>query len=195
MLLEANDLETDNFRNWVFRKEMLFNATGKWWGDFGHRDFPHEGIDLCFYADRSGRICRLDAQTRIPVMHDGVVKALFKDYLGHAVIIAHAAMGDPESRYLSAYAHTVPLDGIRPGVKVRRGDVIATIADTRASKAKIFPHLHFSMGRPSSNLTYADFVWNVMRDPELVVLCDPMSIIDGPYEVVDVKLDRLSDQA
>ena len=68
---------------------MMFNSPGKWWGDLGQRDFPHEGIDFCFYRDDSGRIVRLDQKTRLPAMHNGIVRSMFTDYLGQAVIIEH----------------------------------------------------------------------------------------------------------
>ena len=184
MLIAANAIEPDDFQFWVFRQEMLFNATGKWWGDFGRRDFPHEGVDFCLYADRSGKINPIGAHTRIPVMNDGVVRAVSKDYLGMAVIIEHEWTADKGAKFISAYAHTVPQEWIRPGVTVKRGDLLATIADTSASKAKILPHLHFSFGRISPKLAYENFVWNIMRDPDLVSLRDPMEIFDGPYRVL-----------
>lgn len=183
-LLRANDIEPDDFKSWVFCKEMTFNAPGKWWGDHGQREFPHEGIDLCLYADSTGDICRLDHQTLIPAMHDGVVKALFKDYLGQAVIIEHEDGQTSGEKYLSAYAHTVPKPGIQPGVAVNRSDIIATIADTCGAKAKILPHLHYSLGRPSPDLAYDPFVWNIMRDPMRVTLLDPMAAVEWPVQVL-----------
>ncbi len=193
LLIAANSIEPDSFRHWIFREEMLFGATGKWWGDFGQRDFPHEGIDFCLYADRSGRICRLGEQTRIPVMHDGVVKAMFKDYLGQAVILEHTSEPDRNTRFLSAYAHTAPQIGIRPGAEVKRGDIIATIADTSTSKAKILPHLHLSFGLPTSKLVYENFVWNIMRNPDLIALSDPLNLIDWPHRVINVDIaDQLA---
>lgn len=188
MLIDANGMEAEDFHQWIFRAEMTFKAPGKWWGDFGLRDFPHEGVDLCLYADRLGKIRRLDEQTKIPVMHDGVIKAVFKDYLGQAVIIEHASEQNRDGTFLSAYAHTVPLESAQPGVEVRRGDIIATIADTRTSKAKILPHLHLTFGRPSEKLGYESFVWDVMRDPHLVILIDPLELMDGPHAVMDIDL-------
>jgi hypothetical protein len=193
LLMAANAIAPEDFQNWVFRREMLFNAADKWWGDFGQRDFPHEGVDFCLYADHSGRIRRLKAWTRIPVMHDGVVRAVFKDYLGQAVIIEHEVEGDPEGQYISAYAHTLPEKGIRPGTSLRRGDLIAMIADTGSSKAKILPHLHLSFGRISPELRYENFVWNLMRDPALVALRDPMELFDVPYKELDARLDLNGD--
>lgn len=187
MLIEKNGLKPDEFRRWTFCQGMLFNAPDKWWGDHGLRDFPHEGIDLCQYENNSGAIQRLDHRTRIPVMHDGVVRAMFTDYLGRAVIIEHRQLGAKTRKYLSVYAHTQPLSGLDVGTGVKQGDIIATIADTSHSKANILPHLHFSLGIPSNNLSYAGFVWNVMRDPEMITLLDPLVIIDRPHHTLNTE--------
>ena len=178
MLIEANMLDPENFRSWIFCPGMLFGSPDKWWGDHGLRDFPHEGIDLCLYADRTGRICRLDDETRIPVIQDGMVKAMFTDYLGQAIILEHEYGHSQNKKILSVYAHTEPQTGIQPGVAVKKGDVIATIADTSSSKAKILPHLHLTIGIPSPILSYDSFVWNIMRDPDRVTLLDPRDIAD-----------------
>ncbi len=169
------------FKRWTFCQGMLFKSPDKWWGDHGFRDFPHEGIDLCQYEDDSGTIRRLDHTTRIPVMHDGEVRAIFKDYLGQAVIIEHKHPAGISGNFMSVYAHTKPISGIEVGAGVKRGDIIATIAGTGHSKANILPHLHFSLGIPSKSLSYEGFVWNVMRDPEMVNLVDPLAVIDWPH--------------
>jgi murein DD-endopeptidase MepM/ murein hydrolase activator NlpD len=185
MLILENSLEPAEFDSWAFCRGMLFNSPDKWWGDHGLRDFPHEGIDLCLYVDRSRVIQRLDEKTRIPVMHDGVVRAMFKDYLGQAVIIEHEDTANQTRTFLSVYAHTRPLAGIEVGTGLKEGDVIATIADTSHSKANILPHLHFSLGIPSNSLSYEGFVWNMMRDPVLVKLKDPLAVIDWPHQALN----------
>jgi murein DD-endopeptidase MepM/ murein hydrolase activator NlpD len=185
MLIEANSIHPNDFQSWVFCPGMLFNSADKWWGDRGRRDFPHEGIDFCLYEDRSGQILRIDEKTCIPVMQEGVVRAMFTDYLGQAVIIEHEHPRSETGTFLSAYAHTKPYAGIQPGIIVKEGDVIATIADTRQSKANILPHLHLTLGLPTPNLVYDPFVWNMMRDPELIVLLNPIGLIDWPAKVLD----------
>lgn len=185
MLIAANGIAPNAFLHWAFCPGMLFGSPDKWWGDHGQRDFPHEGIDFCLYEDSAGNLVRLDETTLIPAMHDGVVKALFTDYLGQAVIIEHEGVRGGGEALLSVYAHTAPGVGIQPGAVVREGDIIATIADTSGSKAKILPHLHFSLGRPSPELAYEPFVWNMMRDPDLVVLLNPISVIDWPWRELD----------
>lgn len=186
ILVEANRIGAATFKCWAFCPGMQFNSPHKWWGDHGQRDFPHEGVDFCLYEDRTGQLHRLDENTRIPVLADGVVRAMFKDYLGQAVIIEHEYAQSENGTYLSIYAHTQPREGLRPGATVRAGDIIATIADTRSSKAKILPHLHLSLGYPSPGLVYENFVWNIMRDAERVSLMDPMDVIEGTWQALEL---------
>jgi len=186
-LIEANGFDPDDFKRWVFCPGMLFDAPDKWWGDYGRRDFPHEGLDFCLYRDGADNLRRLDERTRIPVMHDGRVRALFNDYLGQAVVIEHDSIPAIPEKLISIYAHTKPQDGILPGVNVREGDIIASIADTGRSKTNILPHLHFSFGRPSPDIVYEPFVWNQMRDTGLVTLNNPQSLVDWPCEVLGSK--------
>ena len=117
-------------------------------------------------------------------MHDGVVRALFPDYLGHAVIVEHHNTQGEAGHLASIYAHTAPLDYLKRGLVLNQGDIFATIADTRQSKAKILPHLHYTVGRPSPDLNWDRFVWNDMRNPERFTLLDPLNAIDWPYQVV-----------
>ena len=185
MLIEENTMNHSGFESWIFCQGMLFNSPDKWWGDHGLRDFPHEGIDLCLYRDRSRKICRLDEKTRIPVMHDGMIKAMFKDYLGQAIIIEHGKFDSDPGRFISVYAHTKPHANIEAGTIVKEGDIIATLADTSHSKANIIPHLHFSLGGPSKSFSYDRFVWNIIRDSKKISLMDPLPVIDLSYQVLD----------
>ena len=187
MLIEANGLNPEGFIRWVFHPGMLFGAPDKWWGDYGRRDFPHEGLDFCLYRDVADKFRRLDDRTRIPVMHDGRVRALFKDYLGQAIVIEHENAAVPPGKSISIYAHTTPRDGILPGDKVREGDIIASIAGTDSAKTNILPHLHFTFGRPSPAIVYEPFFWNQMRDPKLLTLGNPQSLVDWPCEVLGPK--------
>jgi murein DD-endopeptidase MepM/ murein hydrolase activator NlpD len=159
----------------------------KWWGDHGRRDYPHEGIDLCLYKDRFEKMRRIDVDTRIPVMHDGVVKAILKDFLGQALIIEHEYSRSNTGRFISFYAHTKPHAAVVVGTIVKEGDVIATLADTANSKSKILPHLHFSLGLPSRSFSYEGFVWNTLRIPEMIIMLDPLPVIDWPYQALDAE--------
>jgi len=180
MLIEENALDQNGFENWIFCSGMLFNSPDKWWGDRGQRDYPHEGIDLCLYRDRRQRTVRLDEKTRIPAMHNGVVRAIFKDYLGKAVVIHHEKFGSENARFISMYAHITPRPDIEIGTLVQEGDLLGTFADTSKSKAQILPHLHFSLGLASLALSYEGFVWNTIRSSDIITLLDPLEVIDWP---------------
>ena len=118
-------------------------------------------------------------------MQNGVIKAIFKDYLGQAIIIEHERIERNIGRFISFYAHTKLHASIEVGMMVKEGDIIATIADTSHSKAHIIPHLHFSLGRPSKSFSYDGFVWNAIRKPEKIILLDPLPVIDWPYQALD----------
>jgi murein DD-endopeptidase MepM/ murein hydrolase activator NlpD len=117
-------------------------------------------------------------------MENGVVKALFKDYLGLAIIIDHEPAAGSSERLLSVYAHTHPSPKIEIGVTVNEGDIIATLADTGHSKANILPHLHFTLGLLSELLSYKGFVWNTIRNPKMITLIDPLAVIDWSYQAM-----------
>lgn len=187
MLIEENALDQSGFERWIFYPGMLFSSPDKWWGDHGRRDFPHEGIDLCLYKDQSAKMRRLDINTRIPVMHDGMVKAIFKDYIGQALIIEHESTGSNTGKFISFYAHTKPSSNIAVGTVVLEGDVIATLADTVNSKSNILPHLHCSLGFPSKSFSYKAFAWNTLRNPAMITLLNPLPVINWSYEMLDVE--------
>lgn len=94
---------------------------------------PHHGVD---YAAASG--------TPIRAVGDGVVaKAGWGGGYGNVVEIRH------KRAYSSRYAHMRGFaPGIRPGVRVRQGDVIGYVGSTGLSTG---PHLHYEFhenGRP-----------------------------------------------
>lgn len=184
VLLESNGIDRNDFQCWIFASGMLFNSPDKWWGDLGRRDFPHEGIDFCFHRHCSGKIVHIGNNIRIPAMNDGVVRAIFSDYLGQAVIVEHQNMQENTGKLVSIYAHTTPLDHVQKGFPVKQGDIFAVIANTRRSKANILPHLHYTVGRTEQDLDWDQFVWNDMRAPHCFSLLDPLSAIDLDYEVV-----------
>jgi murein DD-endopeptidase MepM/ murein hydrolase activator NlpD len=187
MIIKENALDQSGFKDWIFCHGMMFNSPDKWWGDHGLRDYPHEGIDICLYIDQFNRIHRINEKTRIPVVQDGVVKAMFKDYLGKAIIVEHEHSARDIGRFISFYAHTNPRSEIENGVILKQGDIIANLADTKNSKAKIKPHLHFSIGLPSKLFSYDGFVWNTIRNPEMITLLDPLNVMDWPYQVLDAE--------
>lgn len=181
LLCDLNKPSLDDFRCWVFQPGMLFKSPRKWWGNLGQRDFLHEGVDFCLYQNLSGKTLQISHQTRIPVIRDGVIRRIFSDFLGQAVVVEHDATDSEENKMISIYAHTMPAKRVHVGLSVKQGDVIATLADTRRSKTPILTHLHYTLCRSSADIDYGRFVWNDMRDPDLVVLLNPLSAISDPH--------------
>ena len=188
-LIDANGFDPKRFTQWLFQPGMLFRAADKWWGDCGRRDFAHEGIDFGAYQDDAGTIQWLGHGTRVPALFAGVIRSIFSDYLGQAIVVEHAQTETDDSRRISIYAHTVPLTGIAPGMFIDAGDVIATIAATSHSNTDIQPHLHYSLGRLCGTVDFRQFMWNRMRDPNYIRLLDPLDIIDWPYRVLHHRSD------
>lgn len=109
---------------------------------FGWRRHPilkrrilHSGVD---YAAPKG--------TRIYASADGVVKrAQWAGGYGRYVVIRH------NSEFSTGYAHMNGFaKGIRPGVRVKQGQVIGYVGSTGRSTG---PHLHFEVIKTARRLT------------------------------------------
>ena len=155
---------------------MEFSSDIKWWPDKGLRVTPHEGIDICYYIDSSGEECRVTPMFRVPAMAAGRILAIKKDYLGETVFLDHEY--DQLSRFLSIYAHIVPLPELKTGDRVFAGDVIGTIADTSGKKNRIPGHLHISLMNVSRVVPAEQFDWHLISYPENAELIDPLLMIN-----------------
>ena len=83
LLIASNRLDRNGFYQWAFYPGMLFHSDDKWWGDWGVRKRPHEGLDLCLYQGTDGVVRSLDATVNIPVMYEGtVVRLLDVEHVG-----------------------------------------------------------------------------------------------------------------
>jgi hypothetical protein len=183
-LIRENDRVKDGFDCWIFHPGMLFHSPDKWWGDRGKRSTPHEGLDLCLYRDTGGRIHCLDDKTRIPVLHDGVIVAIVNDFLGKSVIVEHQDQEGAGLGFCSIYGHTNPPDDLQIGNSVKRGAILATLADSSRSKSGIQPHLHISLGLTDKFISYAQFDWGTIGSWDMLTLLDPLIMLDRPYQVV-----------
>lgn len=154
---------------------MEFSSEIKWWPDIGMRVTPHEGIDICYYIDSSGKECRVTPTFRVPVMATGRILAIKKDYLGETVFLDHEY--NQPSRFLSIYAHIVPLPELKSGDRVSAGDVIGTVADTTGKKNRIPAHLHISLMNVSRVVPAEKFDWQLISYPENAELIDPLRMI------------------
>ena len=194
-LIQKNALDKSGFIGWVFYPGMLFNSTNKWWGDQGKRDKPHEGLDLCFYKDREDTILRLGEKAKVPVIYDGKVVRIVDDFLGKSVIIEHLFSDRDNNRLCTIYGHTIPENHLHVGKIVKKGDVIATVADSSRSKSNIFPHLHISLGWTSKLVSYNRLDWESIGAPNNLTLLDPLQVIDWDYLILARKKRKKSGHA
>jgi len=170
-------LDLPGVKEWLFCPGMLFRSTGKWWGDRGRRNRPHEGLDLLLYRDQEERVLRLSEATPIPVMSDGVVVGIIHDFLGKSVIVEHPVPDRDDERHYTIYGHTRPQKNIRAGTAVKRGEAIATVAPPGRSAFPMAPHLHISVAWAPTAVSPDHFNWDTMAVSELLTLLDPLPVI------------------
>lgn len=184
-VLGFDELAVPGFREWLFCAGMLFQAADKWWGNKGPRDRRHEGLDLLLYRDRAGIIRKIDNSFKFSVMSDGVVVGIIRDFLGKSIIVEHASLLDDSDNVLTIYGHTEPCENIHPGLKVKSGDFIASVAGRfdRSSTAMI-PHLHISVARTNAAICYDRLNWDIIGSSEMIELLDPLNFIGCPYRIL-----------
>jgi len=185
LLVKLNRLEEIGFKLWVFFPGMLFNAGERWWNGGGDRDRPHEGLDLRFFRDCSGKLRNLEPGMKIPVMYEGEVAAIHDDFLGQSVYVRHHSMGKEGAELYTIYGHTSIGRGVRTGRQLSEGDVLATVAGTVRNKAKVPPHLHISIAWIAESVPSASLNWEIISDPRVTVLLDPLEVIACDYTLLD----------
>ena len=143
------------------------------------RPRPHEGLDLGLFVDADGRLDSLEAGAKVPVLFSGQVVAVFADFLGQSIMIAHQAR-EEGWRLHSIYAHVMADPGISVGHHCHSHEIIARIAPSL--KPGIPAHLHLSTLRLSGALPET-ISWPWISDSAAIRLCDP-------FEFIDVQLPR-----
>ncbi len=124
---DGNSMRTGMMRNPldVFRISSHFNP--KRLHPILNQVRPHEGTD---YAAPAG--------TPVRATSDGnITRASRYGSYGNIVIVAHAGGFETRYAHLSRFA-----DGMKPGVRVRQGDVIGYVGSTGAATG---PHLHYEV--------------------------------------------------
>jgi murein DD-endopeptidase MepM/ murein hydrolase activator NlpD len=183
-MIERNGLGETGFERWAFYPEMLFGAQGKWWGDRGRRPRPHEGIDLGLYTDKAGQALRLPESSRIPVMFDGEIIKIEEDFLGESLYLGHE-IDDGQGRQLfTIYGHTKPENVVRTGERFRQGEVIATLSPADRRIAGVPAHLHLSLAWVSKTQASEELNWELLHDPRVAILLDPLRVMDCPYKIL-----------
>ena len=174
MLVRLNRLDRQGFKRWVLQPGMEFATRNTWWEDNGKRATPHEGLDFCCFADRSGGLVNLNEKTLVPAMYDGTVVKMIKDFLGISIVLEHGFQ-DRDKRLYSVYAHIFAAAGLVTGSRVKAGKPIATICAT--GKKVMRSHLHLSVAW-ADEAAVADLTWQNINDTDRITLCNPLDFLD-----------------
>ena len=92
--------------------------------------YVHEGVDFTAAAG-----------TEVLAADDGVVESVYKDdlLLGTEIVLSHG------NGLKTLYRFVTEMDGLTVGKTVKKGDVIATVAEPTGNEYKDGAHLHFEV--------------------------------------------------
>jgi hypothetical protein len=162
------------FRKWVFEPGMLFLSEFKWWGDKGHRNHPHNGLDLRLYETVDGALKTFNEGTKIPIMYEGKIVRIVEDFLGCTLFAAHEIY-ERSSRLFTIYGHvqqTTDVDIVTP---LTEGTAVARL--TRMKSMKVPAHLHLSVAFIPKIIPFKDLTWEILNGSDDILFLDPELII------------------
>jgi hypothetical protein len=175
-LLANNQPHLAGFRKWVFVPGMLFNATEQWWGDKKPRAVPHEGLDLCCFADTDGDIRQLSGGLKIPAAFAGTIQKIDHDFLGKSIFVSHEIFDGKQGQLYTIYGHTEPVAGQLYG-SVAAGEIIGMIADRPGRNSTLLPHLHITVAWVPVGYPLEELTWQYIGTDERIKLLDPLLIL------------------
>ncbi|MGC2061754.1 MAG: M23 family metallopeptidase [Thermodesulfovibrionales bacterium] len=178
-----------DIRKWLFYPGMLFGDRDIWWGDRGTRVTPHEGLDFYCYRSAGGFIRPLSDDIRIPVLYDGQIAQIVDDFLGKTVFVRHPLHDEKNRELYSIYGHIRPKGDLSPGLQVRAGDIIGSLATRRERTSAPPPHLHLSAALISITFPQERLGWNATTAGEEILFIDPMTLIDCEYSMLNTSCD------
>ncbi len=179
-LLASNRAELAGFKSWLFQPGMLFNSLETWWGEKKPRAAPHEGLDLCCFADAAGQIKQLDENIKIPATFAGKIVKLDRDFLGESIYLSHEIFSADGRQLYTAYGHTRPLAALQVGQEVAAGEIIAHISAGSGKKTKITPHLHLTFAWIPVPIALDRLNWPNLSTDRSITLLDPRSLLAAP---------------
>lgn len=162
------------FVKWIFEPGMFFRSEIKWWGDKGPRGHQHNGLDLVLYEAADGTIEALGKETKVPIVYDGRIVNVIKDFLGYSVFAVHDIHIDG-SRLYTIYGHVLPDPGVSVGNLLSEGSMIGAIAGD--SDTEVPSHLHISVAFIPEALPPKGFTWDLLDNNDSVLFIDPQRII------------------
>jgi murein DD-endopeptidase MepM/ murein hydrolase activator NlpD len=183
-LLVSNRPRLNGFKHWLFHPGMLFQSRQQWWGQEKSRLTPHEGLDLCWFADVTGKRRNIDHTITIPVAFPGTVVKISCDFLGQSIFVAHDIFPEPGRRLYTALGHTDPRAGLAVGQKVVEGEIIAGVSAPAKRKTTVPPHLHITLALIPDSIPAAQLTWDNLSAEPTITLLDPLAFFPTPYAIL-----------
>ena len=111
---------------------------------------------LNHYYEHTGVDFTAEVGTEVLAVESGVVESIYKDdlLLGTEIVVSHA------NGVKSVYRFVAEKEGLKVGDSVKKGDVIATVAEPTGNEYKDGAHLHFEITVDGKNVdpsTYLTF--------------------------------------
>jgi len=171
LILEANPKDLKAFDRWAFLPGMLFRARDKWWGK-GKRALPHEGLDLCLFREKGGRLLRLPASSGIPAPCDGVILGTALDFLGESIFFTQSDTSGIPILWASGHMK-LESQLVRQRV-IQKGQILGSISQHRSKNPGMLPHLHISIAIPLHRVLLEEPSWKNLAKPQLAKLVNPL---------------------
>lgn len=109
---------------------------------------------LNIYHEHDGLDFTAAAGTNVLAVEDGVVESIYKDdlLLGTEIVVRH------EDGLKSVYRFVTEADGLKVGDAVKKGDLIATVAEASGGEYKEGAHLHFEILKNGENIDPTEYL-------------------------------------
>lgn len=124
-------------------KVTLLNEYGFYHNKTLNAYYEHAGVDFS-----------AEAGTNVMAADDGVIESVYKSDIlsGTEIVIKH------EDGLKSVYRFITEVEGLKAGDKVKKGDVIATVAEANGDEYKDGAHLHFEILKNGENVDPAIYL-------------------------------------
>ena len=119
-----------------------------------------------------------------PVIFKGQVMKVDDDFLGESVFVSHDYYDNDGSQLYTIYGHIKPCGRMCLGERLREGDIIGTIADTRNCAGAVPPHLHISVAWVPKSVRSQELGWEIIGSHTEITLLDPLRVIECPYSIL-----------
>lgn len=168
------------FESWLFMPGALYDSSSIWWKSRTNyvRAYPHEGIDFYYYkSNESNMILHVAEGTSVPLIMDGSLESVFKDFIGLSFVFAtdnYRQMNGQRFRFYIVYAHVKPTKPLTLvlGKQHKAHDILFTY--NQQVKKFAPPHLHITTFWGDEQFNSKNVSWDILDTSAHVILVNPL---------------------